>query len=151
MQQLSDHRRSLYELVRAQGTERRYLDHAAELDALRKAVFDMGLASFEAESLLLGGAEAAGVAMESRVDRVLEVLLKASADGKGRLGREDFRRIAHYARALSNEALEPSAAEAKVKRLAERLKLRPRRRGLLHSARWFRRAGRGNGSGTRTA
>jgi hypothetical protein len=142
-----NNRRSLYELVRVYGGERRYLDHGAEVEALGKAVFDMGLSSFEAECLLMGGAEAVGVALESRVDRVLEVLVRASADRKGRIDRDSFKRIVRYAQALTNEALDESKAEAKVKRIVERLKLTPRKRGPLRSARWFRRAGRTNGAG----
>ena len=45
---LLEQRRSLYEFVRIHGAERRYLEHAVELEALRKAVFDMGVPAFEA-------------------------------------------------------------------------------------------------------
>lgn len=152
MPERSEQRRSLYEFVRIHGAKRRYLEHTAELEALRNAVFDLGLPSFEAESLLLGGAEACGVALESRVDRVMEVLLRASTDRRGAVDKNDFLRLARYARALSNDALSEAEAEAKVKAIVQRLEIPPRRQGLLGGVRWFRRAGRANGAaGTKSA
>lgn len=146
MEQLSAQRRSFFEFVRIHGAERRFIARPTEVEALRKAVFDMGLPSFEAECLLLGGAEAFGVALESRVDRVIEVLARASTDRKGRVDRDAFGRLARYARALSNDALDGPEAEAKVKAVLTRLKIAPRGRGPFKSARWFRRAGRAAGN-----
>jgi hypothetical protein len=134
-----DRRRSVYEFVRLSAARRRLMAVDAEAMVMHKAVFDLGLPAFEARCLILGGAEDCDVAVESRLDRILEILLKSSADSRDRLRRAEFDRVVRYTKALSRHALDDSEARGKLKRLVGKLNLKPRRDGLLGTRRWFSR------------
>lgn len=118
-----------------------YLSAAREQELVEKGVLSLELAPFEAKGLIAAGADDHGIALETRLERVLDKLVEAAADKRRRLSRDRFREIAAYARSLSNGALGPAAAEEKVKQAAERRGVAPRVAGLWRSTRWYRRSG----------
>ena len=139
MADTDDRRRSVYEFVRLSATPRRLMAAETEAMVMHKAVFDLGLPAFEARCLILGGADDCDVAIELRLDRTLEILLRSSADKRDRLSRAEFERIVRYTQALSRNALDEAEARGKLKRLVSKLELKPRRDGVWGTRRWFSR------------
>ncbi len=134
-------RRTMLELAKTAGGGGGYLTTVREQELVEKGVLSLGLAPFEASGLIGAGADAHGIALETRVERVLDKLVGAAADKRRRLRRDRFKEIVAYARSLSNGALGAEAAEEKVKRAAERCGVRPQAAGLLRSTRWYHRSG----------
>jgi hypothetical protein len=137
-----DQRRSFYEFVIARGGQRRLIGTSEETELVSKAVFELGLPAFEAKGLILSGAAALDAAVETTLDRSVEVLVVASADRWRRIGRPEFRQLVRYVQTLAKEGLGEAAAERKVKDTVSRLGLKPRPVGPPRSVRWYRRAGR---------
>lgn len=133
-------RRTMVELAKSAGGGG-YISAAREQELVEKGVLGLGLAPFEAQGLIGASADAHGIALETRLEGVLDKLVAAAADKRKRLHRDRFKELVAYLRSLSNGALGDAAAAEKVKRAAERASIQPRAAGLLRSTRWYRRSG----------
>lgn len=120
---------------------RKWVNKTLESDWLQKATFDLDIDSFEARSLILGASTAQRIFIETEVDRVLDELVVAFADRRGRLASHTFRQLAAAVKTMARGALDQINAERLVKDAVVRKDLKPRGKGISGSKRWFRVAG----------
>ncbi len=127
------------ELVKLHLQGRRFLDREKELKLLEEGVMRYNLTAAEASGALRGSAEEAGVANQAELDRSTLQLLKTLGDKRGRVARQDFRKVAAFYRGRAGSAMTEVVAQGQVKRLMLENDIPARRAGrVLPTRRWFR-------------
>lgn len=120
----------------------RFLTQEQEARLLEEAVLRYNLTADEANGALRAAADDADIVTEAELLNSSVQLLKAMADKKNRISREDFDKAADFYRSRTGTTITPIEARKRVKRVMEEQGLKPRRSGqLLKTRRWYRQIG----------
>lgn len=120
----------------------RFLTQEQEARLLEEAVLRYNLTADEANGALRAAADDADIVTEAELLNSSVQLLKAMADKKNRISREDFDKAADFYRSRTGTTITPIEARKRVKRVMEEQGLEPRRSGqLLKTRRWYRQIG----------
>ena len=120
----------------------RFLTQEQEARLLEEAVLRYNLTADEANGALRAAADDADIVTEAELLNSSVQLLKAMADKKNRISREDFEKAADFYRSRTGTTITPIEARKRVKRVMEEQGLEPRRSGqLLKTRRWYRQIG----------
>ena len=120
----------------------RFLTQEQEARLLEEAVLRYNLTADEANGALRAAADDANIVTEAELLSSSVQLLKAMADKKNRVSREDFENAADFYRSRTGTTITPIDARKRVKRVMEEQGLEPRRSGqLLKTRRWYRQIG----------
>ena len=133
---MTDGENKLRELVLLRGARNNVLSTDSEEELLEIAVAQLNLDLQRARGIMIATAESANYEMQSDVDRVTDAMVTAVSAPSSVISQEDFKTVASYH--AGKLKLSIPIARARIKEIAERLKIYPERRGLLWSARWFR-------------
>jgi len=105
-------------------------------------VLRYNLTADEANGVLRAATDDAEVVTEAELLSSTVQLLKAMADRRSRVTREDFDKAADFYRSRTGTTVTPVEARKRVKRVMEEHSLEPRRSGrLLKTRRWYRQIG----------
>ena len=117
----------------------RFLTQEQEARLLEEAVVRYNLTADEANGALRAAADDANIVTEAELLSSSVQLLKAMADKKNRVSREDFENAADFYRSRTGTTITPIDARKRVKRVMEEQGLEPRRSGwLFKTRRWYR-------------
>ena len=120
----------------------RFLTQEQESRLLEEAVLRYNLTADEANGVLRAATDDAEVVTEAELLSSTVQLLKAMADRRSRVTREDFDKAADFYRSRTGTTVTPVEARKRVKRVMEEQGLEPRRSGqLLKTRRWYRQIG----------
>jgi hypothetical protein len=120
----------------------RFLTQEQEARLLEEAVLRYNLTADEANGALRAAADDADIVTEAELLNSSVQLLKAMADKKNRISREDFEKAADFYRSRTGTTITSIEARKRVKRVMEEQGLEPRRSGqLLKTRRWYRQIG----------
>lgn len=131
--------RRFVDLVRLHANGHSVIYAEQELDLLKTGVTDFGLSLDEARGILYSTSQSQSVALESQIDHYLSAFMQKNIK-KGRLSRKDFNRLVRLYQTMTHDSVPKGEAQKRVKAIAIRRGLQPRRDWLrLGSRRWFNR------------
>ncbi len=133
--------RRFYDFVLEQVLRKKWVSKENEAQWLQMATFDLDIEPFATRALVLGAAATRDVFVESEMERLLDDLVKNTANRSKRLNKADFVNLAGMLQVLSRGALNKDHAEQLVKEAVLRNNITPRGNGLFRSRRWFRSMG----------
>ena len=133
--------RRFYDYVLEQILRTKWVSKENEAQWLQMATFDLNIEPFATRALVLGAAATQCVFVESEMERLLDDLVKKTANRSKSLKKADFVNLADMLQVLSRGALNKDHAEQLVKEAVIRNDITPRGSGLFRSRGWFRSMG----------